>query len=60
MAKSSKAIKEAMKSRVAGCKDPKTGEVNHTLLVEEVCQELDLYDDGEIPQYLFELATKYN
>lgn len=44
------------------CRDPKTNELNHTLLAETVANELDLYegDNFDIPEELFEVAASYD
>lgn len=59
---SKKQIKNAMQRHVEECRDPRTGELNHTLLAEQVADELDLYvgDDYEIPEEVFDLATDFD
>ncbi len=59
---SKKQIKTAMQRHVEECRDPRTGEVNHTLLAEQVADELDLYvgDDYEIPEEVFDLACDFD
>ena len=55
-------IKQVMRRLVNECRDPRTGEVNHTLLGERTADELDLYvgDDYEIPQEVFDLACEFD
>jgi hypothetical protein len=56
-----KQIIESMRNRVEDCRDPRTGELNHTLLAEQVAEEFELYDghDYEIPPELFEWAADF-
>lgn len=54
-----KHIRSTMKALVPECTDPKTGEVNATLLAEETCCALDLYEGDNIPERLFELALEF-
>ena len=51
-----------MKKNLKSCRDPRTGEVNHTLLAEMTAADLNLYDgpDFEIPEKLFEIAAEFN
>lgn len=59
---SKKQIKNAMQRHLDECRDPKTGELNHTLLAEQVAEELDLYvgDECEIPEEVFDLACDFD
>jgi hypothetical protein len=59
---SKKQIKSTMSQLVDGCRDPKTGEVNYTLLAEQTAEELDLYvgNDYEIPEEVFELSATFD
>lgn len=51
-----------MRSLVEGCRDSKTGEVNHTLLAERAADQLDIYlgDDYEIPEEVFDIAASFD
>jgi hypothetical protein len=56
-------IIEAMKRLVSDCRDPKTNELNHTLLAERTAEELDLYEDHYdyiIPEEVFEIAASFD
>lgn len=57
-----KKIKQIMFSLVEDCRDPKTGELNHTLLAEQTADQLNLYigDDYEIPEEVFDIASTYD
>jgi hypothetical protein len=51
-----------MRSHLGDVRDNRTGEINHTLLAEMAANELNLYlnDNYDIPEEVFELATKFN
>lgn len=55
-------VMKYMRLNMERCRDPRTGELNHTLLAETVANELDLYegDDYDIPEELFEVAASYD
>ena len=55
------AVRANMKKNVKTCRDPRTGEVNHTLLAEMSAADLNLYgQDDEIPDQVFQIATEFN
>lgn len=58
---SPKFIRKTMSVLVESCRDRITGEVNHTLLAENACQELDAYEGEEfdIPEEFFEIALEF-
>lgn len=56
-----KKVRNAMRQELDNCVDPKTNEVNCTLLAENVASELDLYVDHvswTIPEEVFDLAVE--
>ena len=55
-------IIKTMRHLVQDCRDPKTGELNHTLLAEITADKLDLYigEDEEIPEEVFEIAGTFD
>ena len=53
-------ILRAMRARAEECRDRRTGEMNYTKLAETVAADLDLDGDDEIPERLFELATRFD
>lgn len=54
-------VRANMKKNVNSCRDPRTDEVNHTLLAEMAASDLNLYDDNsDIPEKIFEIATEFN
>ncbi len=55
-------VRAHMKKNVEACRDPRTNEVNHTLLAEMTAGELNLYfgHDYEIPEKVFEIALEFN
>lgn len=52
-------IKARMKSNLESCRDARTGELNHTLLAETTCADLDAFDGDDIPEQFFELAINF-
>lgn len=50
-----------MRKYVENCRDPKTGEVDHTKLAEMVADEMNLYEDADytIPEEVFEIALEF-
>lgn len=56
-------IKRVMIQYVEECRDPKTGEVNHTKLSELAAFDLNIYIDYryyEIPQEIFEASLDFH
>lgn len=55
-------VRAHMKKNIESCRDPRTGEVNHTLLAEMTAADLDLYvgSEEEIPERVFEIAAEFN
>jgi len=51
-------IKVYMESSISENTDPKTDEINRTGLAEDACAHFDLYENGDIPEYLFDLADQ--
>lgn len=56
-----KQVLAVMREKAEGCRDPRTGELNHTLLVEQTAEELGLYDghDFEIEPELFDIVLNF-
>ena len=53
-------IRARMRKNVEECRDNRTGEVNHTMLAEMTCGDLDAFgSEDEIPEEFFETAIEF-
>lgn len=55
----SKKIRSVMRGLLNDCRDNQTGEMNHTLLAELTCHEMEAYEGNDIPEVFFELAVDF-